>query len=281
MSNVTRRDAIRAVGLGLTAAIAAGTAKVGVGADAAANLANPAMVEGAEAWKYAVVDPKQVADDAYENYSVGRCMHTTFKAIVENVADALAEKDPLAAQQMKSFPFHMMRYGGSGANGFGSLCGAVNAAMAAIGLFVSDGDTRKALCNEIGWFYERTLLPIYKPEDARDEQDYPQTIANSLLCHISSAKWAGVAQVKTNSPERTERCSRLSADLAQKVAELLNQNLAALNSADVAPVVSLKRAQPTATCVSCHDKSGTNADMIGTSACSECHPDYDVEHSAH
>ena len=279
MSNVTRRDAMRAVGMGLGSILAVGAGQAANAADAKDDLANPAMVQGAEAWKYQTIDPKKVADEAYENYSVGRCMHTTFKAIVANVAEALREKDPLAAQQIAAFPFHMMRYGGSGANGFGTLCGAVNAAMAAIGLFVSDSNTRKALCNEIGWYYERTLLPVYKPANAQDEQGYPQTIANSLLCHISSGKWAALAQVKTSSPERTERCSRLSADLARKTAELLNQNFAALNSADVAPVVSLKRTEPTATCVACHDKSGSNADMIGTSSCSECHPDHDVHHS--
>ena len=277
MTKLSRRDALRAAAAGVGAIVAAAASHNDARADVAAN-ASPAMVEGAEAWKYAVVDPKKVADDAYENYGVGRCMHTTFRAIVANVADALEEKDPLAAREIASFPFHMMRYGSSGANGFGTLCGAVNAAMAAVGLFVSDSDARKAILNEIGRYYERTMLPVYVPKDADPSESYPQTIANSLLCHISSGKWVELAQVKSNSPERTERCSRLSADLARKTVELLNANFAALNSPDVAPVVSLKRTEPTATCVSCHDKSGTNADTIGTMTCSECHPEKTVDH---
>ena len=239
--------------------------------------ADPAMVEGAEAWKYAIVDPQKVADDAYENYKIGHCMHTTFTAIVLNVAEALEKKDPLAARRMASFPFHMMHYGASGANGFGSLCGSLNGAMAAISLFVSDSKTRKALINEIGRFYERAMLPTYLPKDAQ-EQDFPQSIANSLLCHVSSGKWCAIAKVRTDSHERSERCTRLSADVARKTAELLNVNFAALNSSDVKLVVEYAATEPTATCVSCHDKSGKNADVIGTSTCSECHPDITVDH---
>ena len=228
--------------------------------------------------EYAVVDPQKVADAAYENYAVGRCMHTTFMAIVSAVAEALETQDPLAAREIASFPFHMMRYGGSGAGGFGSLCGSLNAAMAAVGLFASDSKTRGALLTELGLFYERTMLPTYVPKDADKDEGYPQTISNSLLCHISSGKWCELAQARADSPERTERCSRLSADVARFTVELLNRNFAALNSSETAPVVAFKRSEPTATCVACHDKKGDVSNIIGQMSCNECHPTQTPDH---
>ncbi len=271
MKKISRRDALLAVGattlFGATKANAE-PAKTG----------GAAMVDGKDAWKYAVVDPQKVADAAYENYSIGHCMHTTFYAIVSAVAEALEAKDPLAAREIASFPFHMMKYGGSGAGGFGSLCGSLNAAMAAVGLFVSESKTRSALLAELGLFYEQTMLPTYVPKDAKEKEEYPQTISNSILCHISSGKWCELAQARTDSPERTERCSRLSADVARFTVELLNRNFAALNSSDAAPVVAFKRAEPTATCVACHDKKGDVSNIIGQMSCNECHPTKTPDH---
>jgi len=276
MSEINRRDALRTVGASLGAILTCGVVENARGAEG--DVRDAATVEGVEAWKYAVVDPDKVAADAYADYHTGRCMYTTFKAIVVNVADVLEATDPLAATALRSFPFHMMRYGDSGANGWGSLCGSLNGAMAAIGLFASTSATRAALCDELGNYYERTMLPIFKPTDADEAEVMPQTIANSVLCHISSGKWVELAQVRSDSPERTERCSRLSADIARKAAEILNLNIAALNSKDVKPTVEYKRPEPTATCVSCHDKKGTNSDIIGKASCNECHPDKTPDH---
>ncbi len=274
MSLVNRRDALKTVGASVGALLVAGAART---ANAAANTQvnatlNPALVPGKEAWKFAPIDPDKVAKDAYEGYPEGHCMHTTFMAIVKNVAQALEKKDPAAARAIASFPFHMFHYGASGGNGYGTLCGAINGAMAAVNLFVSEDKTLKAILNEISIYYERTMLPIFKPEDEENEP-YPQTIANSMLCHVSSGKWCALAQVTSGSPERTERCSRLSADIAKKAAELLNLNVAAFHTSSVAPVVTLKRTQPTSACITCHDKGGSVGNVIGKMTCTECHDD--------
>ncbi len=276
MGEINRRGALRTMGASLGAILTCGVVENARGAEE--NVRDAAIVDGVEAWKYAIVDPDKVAADAYADYHTGRCMYTTFKAIVANVADALEATDPLAASALRSFPFHMMRYGDAGANGWGSLCGALNGAMAAIGLFASTSATRAALCDELGSYYERTMLPIFKPSDADESEVMPQTISDSVLCHVSSGKWAKLAQVRTDSPERTERCSRLSADIAKKTVEILNLNIAALNAKDVKPIVEFQRPEPTATCVACHDKKGTNADSIGKMTCNECHPEKTPEH---
>ena len=203
------------------------------------NPVDPAMAPGVEAWKYIKVDPQAVADRAYEDYPIGHCMHTVFMSIVSEVADALETSDPLAARTMRAFPFHMFHYGSSGGNGLGSLCGALNGAMAAINLFVGSDKMRKAITQELVFFYERAELPLYEPKGAEGTH-FPKTISNSVLCHISSGKWCELAQARSESPERTERCARLSADVARKTIELLNLNFAGLNSADFEPIVSLE-----------------------------------------
>ncbi len=272
MDKLNRRDALRLVGVGMGTIFAYGAARETNADDATAS---PAKVEGADAWKYALVDPDKVAKDAYEQYPVGRCMHTTFMAIVKNVGEALAAFDPLASAAMLNFPFHMMKYGDSGANGWGSLCGSLNGAMAAVALFCADSAKRKAILDELGNYYERTMLPIFKPEGG---EETPRSISNSILCHVSSGKWISVAKVRSDSPERTERCSRLSADVAKKTAELLNLYLSSDVSDEAKAAILTRRPEPVATCVKCHNKGGETSDVIGKMTCNECHPEKSVDH---
>lgn len=273
MNKLNRREAIRLAGFGLGSMLTGAAVQSAQGAEASA--VNPAVAEGSEAWKYAIVDPDKVARDAYEVYHVGHCMHATFTAIIQNVGEALSKTDPLAAQAVLNFPLHMMHYGASGVNGWGSLCGAVNAACAAIGLFCGSSKTAKALQDEIGNYYESAMLPEFMPEDA---EPIPQTIAGSILCHVSSGKWCHVAKARSDSPERSDRCARLSADLAKKTVELLNLNFKQLNVEESAPVVAYKRPEPTASCAKCHSKGGETSDVIGKMTCSECHPEKTVDH---
>lgn len=268
MSNeLNRRDALRFAGLAAGAFFAGGSLEAFAAEKAASG----------ETWKYAVVDPKKVADLAYESYAVGRCMYATFKGIVYNVGLALEKTDPLAAAPILQFPYYMMKYGTGGANDWGSLCGSLNGAMAAISLFVADSKKRKALCDEIANYYEQTMFPIYKPAND-DFGPMPQTISGSILCHVSSGKWAMLAQKRTDSPERSERCTRMSADVARKTAELLNLNIGTPAALESAPVVAFKRQEPSATCGTCHEKGKKNSDVIGKMSCNECH-DQAVDHS--
>ncbi|MBQ9872960.1 MAG: C_GCAxxG_C_C family protein [Thermoguttaceae bacterium] len=273
MNKLNRRDALRIAGVGIGAALTGAASKVALAAESP--VANPALVESGEAWKYAIIDPDKVARDAYRDYHIGHCMHTTFMSIVRNVGEELAKTDPLAGNAVLSFPFHMFHYGSSGGNGWGSLCGSLNGALAAINLFCGSEKTLKALCDELGNYYEKTMFPIFVPDDA---EPMPQTISGSILCHVSSGKWCSIAKVRTDSPERTDRCSRLSADIAKKAAELLNLNVAQLNAEEPVPIVALKRPEPAATCVKCHSKGGENSDVIGKMTCNECHPEKTVDH---
>ena len=49
-----------------------------------------------------------------------------------------------------------------------------------------------------------------------------KTVSNSPLCHISVGKWMKVEGKPLGSPERKDRCARLAASVAFKVATMLN-----------------------------------------------------------
>jgi len=227
-----------------------------------------APTDGTNCWKYTKIDPGKAADLAYEIYPNGACMYATVRAIVATVADAT---DPLTASMMMEFPFHMMGYGHAGISMVGSTCGAFNGGAAVIGLFVKDAVKRDAMIQELCTYYEQTELPKYKPKD--DKFPNMQTVVpESVLCHISSGRWRAAADAKMFSPQRADRCRRLTADIVAKTAELLNRYHAD-NACTFAPLT-----QPTATCFDCHGPKGTQADAIVKMNCASCH-EHDDAHS--
>lgn len=70
-------------------------------------------------------------------------------------------------------------------------------------------------------WYSDTQLPNYKPENPKATVAV-QTTSNSPLCHISVGKWCKKAGKPFGSPERKERCARLTADVAVQTVKLLN-----------------------------------------------------------
>ena len=112
MTRINRREALCAAFAGAGALLAANPSRAA--ALALPNPDDPAMLDGVEAWKYVEIDPQSVANQAYDDYHIGHCMHTVFKSIVDHVAAALEKSDPLAARTMRAFPFHMFHYGASG-----------------------------------------------------------------------------------------------------------------------------------------------------------------------
>ena len=215
-------------------------------------------------WQYAKIDPMKAADFAYEIYPNGACMYAAVRSLITAVADMRRFVAPASASMMMEFPFHMMRYGNGGIAGTGSICGAFNGATAVIGLFVQDAIAREAMIQELLLYSEQTELPKYKPKEDR----FPEmktSKAESVLCHISNSRWRAVADVQMFSPERGDRCRRLTSDIVIKTAELLNR-WHADNACTFAPLT-----QPTASCFDCHGRGGTKADTIVKMNCASCH----------
>jgi hypothetical protein len=250
MRKPTRRQLLNAVG-----AFAGGYVAGSVGKADAASTApgQPA----AQAWTYHPLDSKVAAAKAYDGYKQGACMYAVTAGVIEPLAEAHGEP-------YRSFPLPMMRYGHGGVGGWGGTCGAVNGASAMIGLFVSDAAHRDAMIRQLSQWYEGAELPQFLPADATGPS-MATSCAGSVLCHASVSKWCAAAKQPIDHPLRKERCRRLSADLAGKVIQLLNEYFATHQ----APV--FKPSAVIAGCIECHGAGGEQSNISGTMSCVSCH----------
>jgi hypothetical protein len=174
-------------------------------------------------WPYHEVDPVAAEQLSYENYFKGLCCYGAFVGILMPLANKYGHP-------YRDFPFKMMEYGAGGIGGSGNLCGCLNGCAAAIGLFL-DGAIRADLIKQLFQWYTITELPIYKPAKlVSTTLPIPQSTAQSLLCPASISAWRQKSGSKFDSPERRERCARLTADVSRKTAELLNLQIQKKNA---------------------------------------------------
>ncbi len=206
-------------------------------------------------WKYAKLDPQDVASRAYQGYYQGGCAFGVFNAIISALKEQVGAPDTY-------IPTEMMRYGEGGAVGWATLCGALNGAGLAINLITKD---YSIVVNDLFMWYTKTAFPIYKP--ATPKVDISATsVSDSPLCHVSVTMWCEAAKVKSESPARSERCARVSADVASKAVQMLN------DQADGKYTVTYTASQGVQTCGVCHLKGGPIEDARGKMDCVECHP---------
>lgn len=163
-------------------------------------------------WPYKKLDTARVADIAYENWYKKFCCYAVASGIMIPLQEEVGEP-------YTSFPIESTKWGHGGAVGWGTLCGSLNGAGIATSLIA--GEEGEAILNDVIYWYTTTELPIYMPETPKAEIENVNK-SNSPLCHISVGKWMKKEDVKFFSPERSERCARLSADVAVKTVELLN-----------------------------------------------------------
>lgn len=158
------------------------------------------------------------------------CAFGTFNAIVGQLAKTVGAP-------YTTIPVQMMDWAGAGVVGFGTLCGTLNGAAAAVGL-VCDGRDARAFISDLLTWYSETALPtnLYAPTG-----DLPRSTAGSNLCHVSLTRWCRSSGFASGSPERAERCSRLAGDVAAKAVEMLNQG-----------ALGLERPSEKTVCRSCH-----------------------------
>lgn len=208
MSNLNRRDFLKLAG------------KVSLGA--AALTAVPAVVSAEEKyvtpawpWKYEKLDVAEVQASVFEHFSTdGGCAAGAVGGILAVLAKNYPE-GPYALLNSKMFA--------DGAGGYGrqNLCGALGGSFAIFGLFL-EGAGAKALQKELYAWYESTALPIYLPEGA--EPHPAQSVAGSELCKDSFGNWSAKTGLAFGDPIRINRCRCLTADVAGKAVELLNNH---------------------------------------------------------
>ncbi len=158
-----------------------------------------------------------------------------------------------------TLPTEMMEFGGGGVGGWGTLCGALNGSLAAITLVTKD---YSKIANELVGWYTTVAIPDYVPAKPAKSSlsPFPTSVSNSPLCHASISQWFTASKFNTSSPEFTERCGRLTAQVVKKTVQLLNANAAGKFEAKfVAPASNQ-------TCTVCH---ATN--QLGKQECVVCH----------
>ncbi|MGI6457061.1 MAG: C-GCAxxG-C-C family protein [bacterium] len=217
----------------------------------------PGMLNPAEdPWVYHELDPQTTADRAYQLYPEGNCMYALFGSVMIQFAE-------LYGEPYSSFPIAMMKYGASGIGEYGTICGALNGAAALFGLFVREKSHLNALVEDLFTWYEQSTLPVYTPKDPK--YTIEQSVSDSVFCHASTANWIRVSGHRIDSKERSDRCSRLTADVARKIVGMLNNYF--MSSYETTTAMN----QETSTCIQCHSHEGKLGNIRGKMVCTSCH----------
>lgn len=250
MKKISRRNILKIGGVATTTYVISVISKIAKAEDAGEK----------KPWNYMPLDPQSTAEIAYQSYHGHGCMYAVAKAIIQQ----LAEKYGAPYDQ---FPLEMLNYGHGGAGGFGSLCGSINGGALAIGLFCRERNLSDQMISTLFQWYEKTALPVFVPAETNFNQEMPQVVTNSVLCHASISNWCMEARVSPKDPFRTERCKRLSADVAAKVVEILNS----FSNNEIAPfALDAENAK----CMECHGVEEALMFRSTTSmSCNSCHQD--------
>jgi hypothetical protein len=216
-------------------------------------------------WPYHELDPETTAARAYSSHYKGHCMYGVFEGIIGQLADEYGEP-------YRSFPCAMMSYGAGGVASWGSLCGALNGAAAAIALFAPDREKHASLINRVFLWYEQTELPVYLPAEPKLDIRIPASIARSVLCHPSVSTWCKTSGYRVASKEHMERCARLTADTARQTVLVLNGSL----SRGLAPPMIAD--ESAGRCNTCHGRESERKDALARMTCGSCHTTLSDKH---
>jgi hypothetical protein len=213
-AEVSRRDLLVTVGrctLGATT----------VGAIASAAPAR-AAVSAAEKWPwpYVKLDPQKTADIAYDEWYRVFCG----AAVVVSVFRQLREK---VGEPYRSFPMEAFVFLEGGISGWGTICGANAGANIVTNMILgprtaTGNDAGMLMGSELLQHYASTAMPTYVPKNPRFKGAMPKTTSDSPLCHISVGKWMKAANKPLASPDRKDRCARLTASMAAQTVTFLN-----------------------------------------------------------
>ena len=220
-------------------------------------------------WPYAALDPEVVRIKGHDTFWGGyACSSGAFDGMISALQEAMGAP-------YNDFPTKMLIFGHGGGAGWGTICGALNGAAAAIAL-VTEKAVSDVLVNElIGWYtLEKFPSELKKSNTYASEHTYvnnthdmvlEQGICGSPLCHVSVTHWCGIAELPVGSNERKERCARLTGDVAAKAVELLNAHF---NGSFVA---EYHTPDDVTDCLTCHGSAGMMANVAMKQTCIPCH----------
>lgn len=82
-------------------------------------------------------------------------------------------------------------------------------------------DTSKKVFGDLSKWYKTAEFPMYQPEAL----NLPTTVSESTLCEVSVGNFMEEAKVEYGDPLRKSRCAGVTADVAKKMVEMLNEVL--------------------------------------------------------
>jgi hypothetical protein len=171
-------------------------------------------------WPYVKLSPEKTAEIAYTEWYRVYCG----AAVISSVFSQLREK---VGEPYTSFPVDAFLFLEGGISGWGTICGSNAGANIVtnliIGPRIADSADGMLMGSEIMQWYSDTPLPVYTPNDPRVKTELPKTTSNSPLCHISVGKWMKAADKDLQSPERRDRCARVTASVAYHLVQLMNE----------------------------------------------------------
>lgn len=243
-------------------------------------------------WGYVELDPEYVRRLGHLGYYAFECAGGAFWAIMWALREKMGhpytlvpiptKDEVLAALKGKKELQVPMHFGAGGGGGFGSLCGALNGSCAAITMAV-EAKLAKELTRKLFRWYEQAPIPSKTSNEYaathqffvpkyKSDKPLPQSVSESVLCHESVSKWCVRSGYASGSKERSERCARLTGDVAAMAVRFLNAHL----HGNLDEVATIPLTQTTADCRRCHFK-GKNYEegqfTRGYMECESCHVD--------
>lgn len=218
------------------------------------------------------LDVAAVQEPAYHGYYNGGCCHGAYSALVKHLADTVGAP-------FDQLPIDFGKFGGGGIAGYGSICGAVLGGVLVVNMVVAKTAARTAMLTDLMRWYEGTAFPMYVPAandstEANVTLDFSaaniahlQVVPRSHLCHSSVSSWCAARGVAANGGDKLARCSRLTADVAGKVATMINAYLASGTYAAGALDAT------SSSCMGCHPASSHAKPVAAGMRCDVCHSD--------
>jgi hypothetical protein len=285
---LTRRDLIGRAGLALGGVMTLGALQAcGSESDPAPTEQTPAASPQVADFPYQQhlaagyqLDPAPIREAAYQGYYAGGCCHGAYSALVAHLAAT-------AGAPFTLLPLDFGKFGGGGIASYGSICGAVLGGVLVINMITSNATARANMMTDLMRWYEGNAFPAYAPAAVNAGEtgltlDFAasnlvtlQAVPGSHLCHASVSSWGAARGVSATGADKKARCARLTADVAGKVAEMLNAYLA--SGAYTAAAID----DASATCLGCHPGTATaRAPVASGMGCGSCHPDKLTNHPA-
>ncbi len=291
---VSRRNLLVKAGLALGGAVAAGAlpgCSDQVQVDKIVEVTPPPVDPGPQPSQFPYaqhisagyqLDVAAVKEAAYQAYYAGGCCHGAYSALLGHLATTVG-------QPFNLLPLDFGKFGGGGVASYGSICGAALAGTLLINMVVADPAApapavRNPMIAELLRWYEGFAFPAYSPVAVNAGEtglvkDFSaanlvnlQRAPGSHLCHASVSGWCAQVGVAANGKDKAARCARLTADVAGKAAELINDYLANR------PLTPTARDAASATCVTCHPAASTSQPVNSGMACVTCHTDKATNH---